>query len=158
MRHGEAAMVADELLPKAVIDQPGIAIRAGEAETAGAAQSERRIPAAIEKQQRLLAALERRLHFAGEERRDEAAARRRRRAQIDRFDRRQTLTAETLRQREPQVTAAPRIDFALDRRRRRGEHYRDFGDMTAHHRHVAGVIMHAVFLFVGGVVLFVDDD
>ncbi len=30
--------------------------------------------------------------------------------------------------------------------------------MAAHHRHVAGVVMHAVFLLVGGVVLFIDDD
>ena len=76
MRHGEAAMVADELLAEAVIDQPGVAVRAGEAEAAGAAQRQRRVAAAIEEQQRLLAALERGLDRAGERRRDEAAGRR----------------------------------------------------------------------------------
>ena len=55
MRHGEAAMMADQLLAEAVIDQPGVAVRAGEAKAAGAAQRQRRIAAAIEKQQRLLA-------------------------------------------------------------------------------------------------------
>jgi len=30
--------------------------------------------------------------------------------------------------------------------------------MAAHHRHVAGVVMHAVFLFVGRVVLLIDND
>ena len=30
--------------------------------------------------------------------------------------------------------------------------------MAAHHRHVAGMIMHAVLLLVGGIVLFIDDD
>ena len=30
--------------------------------------------------------------------------------------------------------------------------------MAAHHRHVAGVIVHAVLLLVGGIVLFIDDD
>ena len=30
--------------------------------------------------------------------------------------------------------------------------------MAAHHRHVAGVIVHAVFLLVGRVVLLIDDD
>ena len=30
--------------------------------------------------------------------------------------------------------------------------------MAAHHRHVAGVIVHAVFLLVGGVMLFIDHD
>ena len=78
MRHGEAAMVADELLAEAVIDQPGVAVRAGEAEAAGAAQSQRRIAAAIEEQQRLLAALQRGLHRFGQHRRNETAARRRR--------------------------------------------------------------------------------
>ena len=59
MRHGEAAVVADELAAEAMIDQPGVAVRAREAEAAGAAQRQRRVAAAIEKQQRLLAALER---------------------------------------------------------------------------------------------------
>src|SRR5215470_16311411 len=31
MRHGEAAMVADELAAKTMIDQPGVAVRTGEA-------------------------------------------------------------------------------------------------------------------------------
>ena len=61
-RRGEAAVVADELALEAVIDQPGVAVRAVEAEAAGAAERERRIAAAIEKQQRLLAALQRGLH------------------------------------------------------------------------------------------------
>ncbi len=37
MRHGEAAMVTDELAAEAMIDQPGVAMRTGEAEAAGAA-------------------------------------------------------------------------------------------------------------------------
>ena len=56
------------------------------------------------------------------------------------------------------VAAAPRVDLGLDRRRRRGEHDRDAGDAPAHHRHVAGVVVHAVLLLVGGVVLLIDDD
>src|SRR5580692_12801997 len=31
MRHGETAMVADEVFAEAVIDQPGVAVRTGEA-------------------------------------------------------------------------------------------------------------------------------
>jgi hypothetical protein len=50
MRHGEAAMMADELAAEAVVDQPGIAIRTGKAEAAGAAQGQRRIAAAVKKQ------------------------------------------------------------------------------------------------------------
>ena len=50
MRHGETAMVAHEVFAEAVIDQPGVAVRAGEAKAAGAAQGQRRIAAAIEEQ------------------------------------------------------------------------------------------------------------
>ena len=32
------------------------------------------------------------------------------------------------------------------------------GDVAAHHRHVAGVVAHAVLLLVGGIVLLIDDD
>ena len=151
-------MVADQHAAEAVIDQPGVAIRAGEAEAAGAAQRQRRVAAAIEKQQRLLLALQRGLDRAGKRRRDEAPARRPLGAQIDRLDRRHALAAEALRQRKPRVAAAPRIDLGLERRRRRGQHHRDLGDVASHHRHVAGVIMHAVLLLVGGVVLLIDDD
>ena len=58
-RHREAAMVADEPTAKAVIDQPGVAIRACQPKSALAAERERRIAAAIEEQKRLLAAVER---------------------------------------------------------------------------------------------------
>ena len=61
-------------------------------------------------------------------------------------------------EREPPIAAAPRIDFGLDRRRRRRQHDRDVVDVRAHHRHVARMIVHAVFLLVGGVVLLIDHD
>ena len=158
MRHGEAAMVTDQLLAETVIDQPRIAVRAGEAEAAGAAQRQRRVAAAIEKQQRLLAALDRGFHRARERRRNEAAGRRALVAQIDRLDGRQLLAAETFGQREPPIAAAPRIDFGLERRRRRRQHDRDARNMAAHHRHVAGVVVHAVLLLVGRIVLLIDHD
>ena len=46
-------MMADQPPLEAVIDQPGVAIRALQAETAGATQSERRVAAAVEEQHRL---------------------------------------------------------------------------------------------------------
>ena len=48
-------MMADQPTLEAVIDQPGVAIRALQTESAGAAQRQRRIAAAIEEQQGLLA-------------------------------------------------------------------------------------------------------
>ena len=151
-------MVADQPLLEAVIDQPGVAIRALQAEAAGAAQRQRRIAAAVEEQQRLLVALKRDLHRLGQPRRDEAAARRAFAPHVDRLDRRQMRAAEAFRQMNALVAAAPRIDFRFDRRRRRGQHHRNFGDRAAHHRHVAGVVMRAVLLLVGRVVLFIDHD
>ena len=91
-------MVADQPLAEAMIDQPGVAIRALQAEAAGAAERERRIAAAVEEQQRLLLALERGLHGFGQPRRDEAAARRAFAPHVDRLDRRQMRAAEALRQ------------------------------------------------------------
>ena len=63
-RHREAAMMADQPLAKPMIDQPGVADGAGKAMAAGAAQGQRRIAAAIEEQQRLLAPFDRDLDFA----------------------------------------------------------------------------------------------
>src|SRR5262245_54289188 len=105
MRHEEAAVVADELALEAVIDQPSVAVRAGEAEAAGAAQRQRRIAAAVQEEQRLFLALERVLRRFGEPRRDEAAARRAFAPHVDRLDRRQVLPAEPLGQSEALVAA-----------------------------------------------------
>ena len=151
-------MMADQPLAKPVIDQPGVADGAGEAMPAGPAQGQRRIAAAVEEQQRLLAPLDRDPDLLGELRRDEAAARRRFAAQIDRLDMRHVLAAEPRRQHDALIAALARIDFGLDRRRCGGQHDRDFRDMRAHHRHVAGVVMRAFVLLVGLVVLFIDDD
>jgi hypothetical protein len=158
VRRGEAAMVADELPAETVIDQPGVAVRAGQAEAAGAAERERRIAAAIEEEQGLLAALERSPDRAGERWRDVAAGRRPLAAQVDRLDRRHALAAETLRQGETMIAAAAGVHLGLQRRRRRGQHHRNAGDMAAHHRHVTGVVAHAILLLVGGIVLLIDDD
>ena len=68
------------------------------------------------------------------------------------------LAAEPLRQRQAAIAPAPRIHLGLDRRRRRRQHHRKLGDVGAHHRHVAGMIVHAVFLLVDRVMLLIDDD
>ena len=157
-RHREAAMVTDQPLAKTMVHQPGVADRAGEAMSAGAAQCQRRVAAAIEEQQRLLALFDRLPDMVGEPRRDEAAARRRFPAQIDRLDVRHVLAAEPRRQRDALIASLARIDLRLDRRRGRRQDDRNPGDMRAHHRHVAGVIVRALILLVGLVVFLIDDD
>ena len=104
-------MVAHQSFLEPMIDQPGVAMRALQAEAAGAAQRERRIAAAVEEQQRLLAAFERALHRFGQTRRNEPPARRTLAPQVDRLDRRHKLAAETLGQRNALIAAAPRVDF-----------------------------------------------
>src|SRR5262245_66169969 len=114
-------MVADELPAEAVIDQPGVAVRTGQAKTAGAAERERRIAAAIEEEECLLVAFKRSPDRAGERWRDVTARRRTLAAQVDRLDRRHALAAEALRQGEALITSAPRIGLGLGRRRGRKE-------------------------------------
>src|SRR3954467_15992239 len=88
-RHREATMVAHELSPEAMVDQPGVTIRACEPEAALPAQRQRRVATTIEEQQRLLAALDRDLYGLGQPRCDVAPARRAFALQVDRLDRRQ---------------------------------------------------------------------
>src|SRR5882762_706003 len=107
-RHREAAVMADQTLAKPVIDQPGIADRAGKAMPAGPAQCQRRVAAAVEEQQRLFAPLDRDLDMFGQRRRDEAATRRRGTAQIDRLDMRHMLAAEPRWQHHALIAALAR--------------------------------------------------
>ena len=106
MRRGEAAVMTNKLPAEAVIDQPGVAMRAGEAIAAGAAERQRRVAAAIKEEQRLLAPLDRSLYRTGQRRGNEAAGRRPLATQVDRLDRRHELTAEALGQRQPPVAPA----------------------------------------------------
>jgi len=82
-------------------------------------QEKRRVAAAIEEQERLLAARKRALHGLRQSRRDETSARRAFRLHVDRLDVRQMLAAEALRQRQAAIAPAPRIDLGFDRGRRR---------------------------------------
>ena len=66
--------------------------------TAGAAQCQRRIAAAVEKQQRLFLALKRNFDRFGKTRRDESSARRAFAPHVDSFDCGQVLSAEALGQ------------------------------------------------------------
>jgi len=61
-------MVTDQPLAEAMIDQPGVADRAGKTMPAGTAQGQRRIAAAIEEQQRLFALLDRLSDIVGKAR------------------------------------------------------------------------------------------
>ena len=59
---------------------------------------------------------------------------------------------------QPAYRPALGVDARLDRGRGRGEHDRRLLEPGAHDAHVAGVVDDAVLLFVGALVLLVDDD
>ena len=92
------AMMAVEGAGEAMFHQPSAAVRAVEAVPAGAAEGQRRIAAAVEEEQRLLARLQRFGECRPQCRREPGAARGRRLAQVDRLDRRQPGTAVAIRQ------------------------------------------------------------
>src|SRR6478736_1025928 len=99
-------MVADKAPAEAMIHQPGVAIRALQAEAAGTAERERRIAAAVEEEERLFAALHRIPYRFRKPRRDIAAAPRAFALEIDRFDMRHALSAEAFGQMQPLVAPA----------------------------------------------------
>ena len=156
--HDMAAMVAGEPAGEAVLDHPGGAIRALEAVAAMAAEGERRIAAAVEEQQALLARLEILRQRLDQGRRQPAAARRRVLKHVDRRHVGQARAAIAVGQLQLPVGADLGLVAALDRRRGRGEDDRHLLQLGAHHRDVAGVILHAFLLLEARLVRLVDDD
>ena len=79
-------------------------------------------------------------------------------AHVDEMQIGQGRIAEAGRQVDGRVAPCLAVDLAFDRRRRRNQHDRKAGETPAHHRHVTGIVEDAVFLLVGGIVLFIDND
>jgi len=156
--HDMAAMVAGEPSGQAMFDHPGGTVGAVDPVTAGPAQGERRKAAPVEEQQRLFAALEILLQRLDQSRCQPVAARRHVLREVQRLDIGHRCTAETRGQFEQLVIALFNLMLALDRRCGRGQNYRDLLVQPAHHRDVAGVIAHAIFLLEAGLVRLVDDD
>ena len=141
-----------------MVDQPRVAIGTTQAKAAVTTERQRRVSSAIEKQQRLLLFLQPDFYCFGESRRDEASARWTFAPQIDGLDVGKMLPAKALRQMQPLVAAAPRIDLRLHRRRCRDEHDRDGSAACAHNSHVARMVTRTVLLLVCRIVLLIDDD
>ncbi len=150
------AMMAHQHAAKTVLDQPGRAIGALILVPAGPAQRQRRIAPPIEEQQRLLAAVERREHFARQPRRDPRALFRRLLAHVERGDVRQPGLGEARGQQHMLVAARIGVVARFDRRRRRAQDHPGVGEFRPHHRHVAGVVVDPVILLEGAVMLLVE--
>ena len=118
-----AAMVAGEAAGEAMLDQPGSAIGAFEAEPAVAAQRQRGIAAPVEEQQRLFPLVQPLGQFPRQPRGQPAAALGRVLGQVHGVDRGQFRRAEAAGQLEPFVDPAFGHLQAFERRGRAGENH-----------------------------------
>ena len=153
-----AAMVAFQPAGEPVFDQPGGALRALQAQAAGAAQGERRISAAVEIKQGLFPRRQRFGHRGDDAVGKPAAARRPFLPQVEQFDLWHRGAGVAFRQDQPRIAPAFDIGDGFQRRRRGGEQHGNPLERRPDDRHVPGVIDHAVFLLEALVVLLVDDD
>ncbi|MNS64807.1 hypothetical protein D3C86_1120100 [compost metagenome] len=79
-------------------------------------------------------------------------------AHIDKMQVRHRRIAETRMQVNGVITSRTAVDLTFHRRRGRDQHDRELGDPRPDDGHIACIIKDAVFLLVGRVVLFIDND
>src|SRR5262245_9925806 len=155
-----AAVMEDQSRVEYRIVQHYNAIRTGRSIAAAPAEHEGRIASAVEQHQRLLAAL---VIFreAGERLVREyplLAVFLENPAHVDGMDFGQRAPADALVEFQIGVFASVRVVERLHRGRGAAQDDRGVGQTRAHNRRVAPVIARRLFLFVRGLVLFVDDD
>ena len=124
------------------------------------AEDRRRVAAAVDEQDRLLAFLEPLLHRADESAREQRqrALLHRLDAQIDHVDVRELTRIDALLQLDETVFSRLRIEKTFERRRRRPEQADGLREFGAHHRDVAPVVARRLILLVSRLVLLIDDD
>ncbi len=136
------------------------AVLAFELFAAGAAHHGKRVAAPVEQNQRLLAALQRRLGLLHQRSRKELVLARllELAAHVDQLHLGQRPVHHAVAQFDARVLALLRILPAFERRRRRAHHHHRAGQLGAHHGHVARVVARRLFLLVALVVLLVDQN
>ena len=158
---GEAAVVAAQRAVGLVEDAPCAAVRAAALPATGAAVQHRRVAAAVEQQQALLAArdalLDRRLQRRRQHR-GLRAARARQPVHVEHAHRRQCAASHARGQREPRVAPLLGTLPGLQRRRGRPQDHRHALEPAAVDREVARRVARPLLLLVGRIVLLVDDD
>ncbi len=152
-------MVAVVAAPQAwrqVQRQRDVAVRTGGHPSARPALGVVRMPAAVEKQQRLLAAREPLAQGRQQRARQERAAALA--PQVHHPHHGQRPAIDTIGQHDARVLAARGVGQRLEARGGRAEQHRDAQHLRAPHRGVAAVVAQHLALLVGGLVLLVDDD
>jgi hypothetical protein len=144
----------------AVHDEGHAAVRAIDGAGALAAEDGGREPAAVEEHERLFAALQPCLDRVAQR-----AAQNHIRtlggeflAHVHDLHVGERTVQDATREHDALVLSRHRMVIRLDRRRRGSEHDQRLGALGADDRHVASVVAWDLFLLVGTVVLFVDDD
>ena len=149
------AVMAHQRARRPVPGEGHAAVRAGRRDAARRALEVGREAAAVQEDERLLAAGEvrgqRRAELVGQKPRRSPA-------QPHHLDRRERVSRRPVGQLEEHVTAVPGGQVALGRRGCRGEHDDGTGQARPHDPDVAGVVPESLLLLVGRVVLLVDDD
>ena len=141
-----------------MFDHPRIAVIAADLMPAGAAQGHRRIAAAVDEQHRLLAPFQPLVDLDLQRGRHPFIARQAFAAHVDRAHRRHHRRPKARCQLDPRIFARLGVGPAFQRRSGRGQNHLRPADRRPQHGHVTGVIQHAFFLLVRGVMFLVDDD
>ena len=155
-----AAMVAAQRAVLLVEDLVRAAMRAVALPVALVAMQHRRVAAAVQEHQALLAAVEplaQRVQQRHRQRGGDALLALEP-VHVEEPDARQRAAADALGQVDAPITTAQRVLPALQRRRRRAQQHRDLLQVAAIDRQVPRRVARAVLLLVGRVVLLVDHD
>ena len=158
LRHGKSGQVADQPASVTMLDQPGIGLRGGHPFAAGPADHQRRVAAAIEEEQALLAGRQGLGHGRHQRRREPGARFGRLFAQVDQLDARQDRAPAPRGELQPPIAPGLGVPERLQRRRGRGQHHQGVLDLGPRHGQIAGLVDEPVLLLERAVVFLVDDD
>ena len=159
-RRHVAAIVANHLVLALVVRHGNGAVLALQGLSAGAAQYHRRIAAAVEQHHHLFFALEPVCDFAGKFARDNllVAGLLELQPHVDDLDLRQRALLHAIRQLHQRIFIFPGVEIRFQRRCGGTQDHNGIRHFRAHHRDIARVITRSLFLLVGRIVLFIDDD
>ena len=154
------AIVANHFVLALVMRHRDGAVLALQRLAAGAAQHHRRISAPVEQHHDLLFMFQPLADFLRQLARDDllVSGFLELLAHVDDFDFRQRTPLHAIRQLDQRILVFLGVEVRLQRGRGRSEHDNRARHLSPHHRHIARMIARRLFLFIRGILLFIDDD